>query len=542
MRPSSACSTAARAWSGRSSPSSRSCSSRSTRSRTGRPTTESNAGPCRQPADRVRLEQALFARSPRAGRWPRANAGPLGDNPDVAPALRVLDRPDWEQLAERVNLPPELIAQLRKAAGPHSLAVSSYPEKFQRSIRLSARGFSRIWRRLVHPGLTAVVAGFFVWALGQRDTVIEVAGHPHHPGRPGRTAAARVAVGPRGGETGRRLSNEPEAAIGLAAAQAGGENRGRPEPVRVRQNFPETLLWRPELITDDQGHARLDVDLADSITTWRVAIGAVSADGSLGAAQAAIRVFQPFFVDLDLPTALTRGDEIGIPVVVSNYLDKPQAVTLALAGSPLVRRGWSRPASSRSSSSRTRSARRTSASGPRRSATTDLEVTARGSERGPGRRRPPAHRGRPRRPARRAGRLGHAPAPGRGRRWPPPSTPFPGSVRAIVKIYPSSFSQLVEGLDAIFQRPFGCFEQTSSTTYPNVLALDYLRRTRRASPRSRPRPGSISTSAISGCSSFEIAGRRLRLVRPSARQPHADGLRPDGVRGHGAGCTTSIPT
>src|SRR5262249_42658958 len=60
-----------------------------------------------------------------------------------------------------------------------------------------------------------------------------------------------------------------------------------------------------------------------------------------------------------------------------------------------------------------------------------------------------------------------------------PSDAIEGSTKAIVRIYPSSFSQLVEGLDAIFQRPYGCFEQTSSTTYPNVLALDYLRRTKK---------------------------------------------------------------
>src|SRR5262249_50867926 len=80
--------------------------------------------------------------------------------------------------------------------------------------------------------------------------------------------------------------------------------------------------------------ARLDFDLADSITTWRLSLGAVSAEGNLGAAQAAIRVFQPFFVDLDLPTALTRGDEIGIPVVVSNYLDTPQTGALATHDAP----------------------------------------------------------------------------------------------------------------------------------------------------------------------------------------------------------------
>src|SRR5207248_3823742 len=99
---------------------------------------------------------------------------------------------------------------------------------------------------------------------------------------------------------------------------------------RVRELFPETLLWRPELITDDQGHASLDVELADSITTWRLTASAITTDGRLGAMQAPLRVFQPFFVDLNLPVALTRGDEVAIPVVLYNYLDQPQTIELLL--------------------------------------------------------------------------------------------------------------------------------------------------------------------------------------------------------------------
>src|SRR5262249_44005781 len=67
----------------------------------------------------------------------------------------------------------------------------------------------------------------------------------------------------------------PEGRGGGAAGEA---------PVRVREQFPETLLWRPEVVTDDQGTATLDVELADSITTWRLTASAVTADGRLGAA------------------------------------------------------------------------------------------------------------------------------------------------------------------------------------------------------------------------------------------------------------------
>ncbi|NUN50126.1 MAG: hypothetical protein HUU15_14965, partial [Candidatus Brocadiae bacterium] len=98
---------------------------------------------------------------------------------------------------------------------------------------------------------------------------------------------------------------------------------------RLREFFPETLYWNPEIVTDDEGRATLRFPGADSITTWRMGLNAVSRDGRLGAADAPLRVFQPFFVDLDLPVALTQGDEIWLPVAVYNYLPDPQSVALA---------------------------------------------------------------------------------------------------------------------------------------------------------------------------------------------------------------------
>ncbi len=97
---------------------------------------------------------------------------------------------------------------------------------------------------------------------------------------------------------------------------------------RVRQFFPETLLWAPELKTDPSGYASLDVPLADSITTWRVTALASTQDGKLGFSNAALRVFQDFFVDIDLPVALTQNDEVAIPIAVYNYLPKAQNVRL----------------------------------------------------------------------------------------------------------------------------------------------------------------------------------------------------------------------
>jgi uncharacterized protein YfaS (alpha-2-macroglobulin family) len=106
--------------------------------------------------------------------------------------------------------------------------------------------------------------------------------------------------------------------------------RASVEPPRLRQYFPETLYWAPELLTDEGGHASLQIPMADSITTWRLTALASSQDGRLGFATRGVRVFQDFFVDIDLPLSLTQGDEISIPIGVYNYLPHAQQVRLVV--------------------------------------------------------------------------------------------------------------------------------------------------------------------------------------------------------------------
>ena len=45
---------------------------------------------------------------------------------------------------------------------------------------------------------------------------------------------------------------------------------------------------------------------------------------------------------------------------------------------------------------------------------------------------------------------------------------------AKIKIYASAMAQNIEGMENIFKMPTGCFEQISSSLYPNILALKYL--------------------------------------------------------------------
>lgn len=101
------------------------------------------------------------------------------------------------------------------------------------------------------------------------------------------------------------------------------------EVTRIRQFFPETWLWLPDLLTDSDGAAEVDLTAPDSITTWRLHAVSTSDDG-LGIGESSLLVFQEFFGEPDLPYAVTRGEQFPVRIQIFNYLDVPQIVQVEL--------------------------------------------------------------------------------------------------------------------------------------------------------------------------------------------------------------------
>lgn len=413
--------------------------------------------------------------------------------PEDDPANRQRDRALFARTARGLDTPAASTVgrfQPRIAeVGPHTLAVRTLPDKQQQIDQTQ-----RVWQARVRQGWAGVVmaavafAYLALWTFVPLRIMLWM-----HAGGAVAVVLASVPLllfTPLGAEfagskfdmVGGRMA-APEAKMDRffatkEAAPGSKERRGAKDEPRVRRDFPETLLWKPELITDDQGRLPpLKVPLADSITTWRLTASAVAADGRLGAGQWPIKVFQPFFVDLNLPVTLTRGDEVGVPVVVYNYLDKPQAVTLTLTESPWFSLSGPATQTLELAGGEVRATRFTlkvsqvgthpllvtaKAGGVSDAIERQVEVVP------DGKKVETAFNGSL------ASAVNHT--------LDVPPDAVEGSVKAFVKLYPSSFSQLLEGLENIFHLPNGCFEQTSSTTYPNVLALDYLRRNKIAQP------------------------------------------------------------
>jgi hypothetical protein len=98
------------------------------------------------------------------------------------------------------------------------------------------------------------------------------------------------------------------------------------EPYPIRQIFPETLFWAPDLETTEQGIAEFDIEMADSLTTWRLTALGSTKEGNIGAVSYDLRVFQDFFIDVQVEDILHVDEPASFILNVYNYLDTPQTV------------------------------------------------------------------------------------------------------------------------------------------------------------------------------------------------------------------------
>jgi hypothetical protein len=296
----------------------------------------------------------------------------------------------------------------------------------------------------------------------------------------------------------------PKDAIMLTLAKKETVPVGGASP-HVRSYFPEALYINPEIVTDRDGRASIAIRMADNITTWRMAMLASTAHGALGSGAGSLKVFQDFFVDLDLPVTLTQGDRVSLPVAAYNYSGAAGNVSLELqpadwyalvddvaAKNVAVESGrvggsqFTLEAKRIGKFKLTLSARLAGSVNRADIVVREIEVVPNGRERNL------VFNGRLESTVR------HEVA------FPPAS--IPEASKILVRLYPGPLSQVVEGMDAILRMPGGCFEQTSSSTYPNVLALDYMKRMKKLTPEVHARAEGYIANGYQRLLTFEVAG------------------------------------
>ncbi len=124
---------------------------------------------------------------------------------------------------------------------------------------------------------------------------------------------------------------------GKKSVEAGGG--GGDATAITRTDFKPVLLWRGRVALDAQGQAKLPVQLADSLSAYRMVAIATSGADLFGTGATVIRTAQDLTVYSALPPLVRSGDWFGASFTLRNGTDKPMTVTANMKVSPAVATG-----------------------------------------------------------------------------------------------------------------------------------------------------------------------------------------------------------
>ena len=271
----------------------------------------------------------------------------------------------------------------------------------------------------------------------------------------------------------------PAAAPALEAkSDATAAPQGLAEVQRVRQFFPETWLWQ-DLMTDQNGKATTRVKAPDSITTWMLRAVALSKQYGLGISEAQLKVFQPFFFQVDLPYSAVRNEEFPVKVALYNYLDSSQQFFVDLEKADwfdLVDQG-----------SKSITVGPNDVGGvtfkirPRKLGTNKLKITARstGAADAVVKELLVEPEGVPQETV---DNLILSAGSSKNVDAAIPATAIDGSGRVYLTVTGNYLTQTIDGLEKLLQMPFGCGEQNMILFAPNVFVSRYLKQTDQLKP------------------------------------------------------------
>ncbi|MFT5468512.1 MAG: hypothetical protein ACI8UO_003622 [Verrucomicrobiales bacterium] len=238
-----------------------------------------------------------------------------------------------------------------------------------------------------------------------------------------------------------------------------------------RVDFTETVYWHAGVKTNEAtGEAVVSFYLSDSVTGFRVFADAFDNRGALGSAQTLVESVQPFYLEPKLPLEVTMGDIVRTPVAFVNETENPLQITTSIVAAEGISANGI-DAFALNPGDRVR--RIVDLKIGEMSGDTDFVVNAQGSGFADKvtRKLRVAPRGFPTEIG-----YGGLVQPDSGLEFPVliPKTLVPGSVKTHIVVHPTPLASLTEALERLIREPSGCFEQTSSTTYPLVMAQQYF--------------------------------------------------------------------
>jgi len=100
----------------------------------------------------------------------------------------------------------------------------------------------------------------------------------------------------------------------------GGAGSGATSPPRVRTKFPETWIWE-QVDLNETGMVTLDKVVPDTLTSWMISGFSLNSEHGIGVTlePTVMEVFRPFFITLNKPYSVVKGEILALQVLVHNY-------------------------------------------------------------------------------------------------------------------------------------------------------------------------------------------------------------------------------
>lgn len=259
-----------------------------------------------------------------------------------------------------------------------------------------------------------------------------------------------------------------------------------------KDDFRSTLYWNGNIETDAQGKASVSFYTSDEITSFRITTEGIGENGQLGRAEKRFFSQNSISLQAKLPLEVVTGDSLIIPISLQKHLESKhtgslvitlpkglkiiaiqegeknlpfELVSANIAKLPLTLTGemattYSVKASVNQVSEDNHVAIQWISPEVRESWDNTLKVKQRGF---------PVELAQSGASALQSYDIDITQA-------------MAGTGEVKLVIYPSIVSEILGGIEGLLREPHGCFEQTSSYTYPNVLALNLLRLSGKTNP------------------------------------------------------------
>ncbi|MFL5764056.1 MAG: MG2 domain-containing protein [Bacteroidia bacterium] len=243
------------------------------------------------------------------------------------------------------------------------------------------------------------------------------------------------------------------------------------ENVETRTDFRNTIYWNPDVAVDRSGSKTLEFYTSDDITSFRTTVEGIGTDGSAGRTEKNFFTQLPFAMTTKIPVEVATEDHVSIPLTLKNNTDKPLGGALTIIAPDGLKSLAEIPTAQILM--------------PGKAKTVYLDYSV-------------------------LDKIGYGEftisfrACGLGDAFTqkikiapkgfPVNASFSGqdieknysfemnkvvngSLKATFTAFPNVVNDLMKGVEGILSEPYGCFEQTSCTAYPNAMVLDYLKST-----------------------------------------------------------------